>query len=114
MLINPGVTHQHSAWLDRLRPGGRLLLPLTGAMGATPGKGVMIKVTRGAPALPPWLVTFVVIYSGASVRDPQLEPLLGKAMASGALMKAKAVRRDVHAQSDYCVLHGNGVCLCLR
>ena len=29
MLINAGVTHPHPLWLDRLREGGRLVLPIT-------------------------------------------------------------------------------------
>jgi len=29
MLINAGVTHPHPLWLERLREGGRLVLPLT-------------------------------------------------------------------------------------
>src|SRR2546426_4130470 len=33
MLINAGVTHPHPAWLARLRDGGRMILPLTVAMG---------------------------------------------------------------------------------
>ena len=27
MLINAGVTHPHALWLERLREGGRLVLP---------------------------------------------------------------------------------------
>ena len=46
MLINAGVTHLYPPWLDRLREGGRLVLPLTVAMGATLGEGVVAKITR--------------------------------------------------------------------
>jgi len=113
MLINAGVTHLHPPWLDRLREGGRLVLPLTVAMGtasgATLGKGVA-KITRERGAFHAQVIAFVAIYSCTSVRDPELEPLLGKAIGTGALLKSKSVRRDPHAPADTCLLHGD-VCL---
>jgi protein-L-isoaspartate(D-aspartate) O-methyltransferase len=110
MLINAGGTHLHPPWLDRLREGGRLVLPLTVAMGTNLGKGVVAKITRERGGFPAQVISFVAIYSCASVRDPQLEPLLGKAIATGALLKLKSVRRDPHAPADTCLLHGD-VCL---
>ena len=32
ILVNAGVTHPLTAWLDALAPGGRIVLPLTGTM----------------------------------------------------------------------------------
>ncbi|MGA2589669.1 MAG: rRNA adenine N-6-methyltransferase family protein [Bryobacteraceae bacterium] len=110
MLINAGVTHPHPLWLDRLREGGRLLLPLTVAMGANLGKGMVALIVREQGGYSAKVVTFVAIYSATSLRDPQLEPLLGKALGTGALMKIKSVRRDAHEQADTCVLHGREVC----
>ena len=111
MLINAGVTHPHVAWLERLRAGGRLVLPLTVAMGATLGKGVVAKIVREPNGFSAQVITFVAIYSATSVRDPQLEPLLGKALSTGLLMKVKSVRLDPHEPADTCVLHAHGVCL---
>ena len=45
MYVNAGVTDPTSAWLDALRIGGRLVLPLT----ADSGNGLMLKVTRTGP-----------------------------------------------------------------
>jgi protein-L-isoaspartate(D-aspartate) O-methyltransferase len=112
MLINAGVTHPHPPWLERLREGGRLVLPLTVPMGATGlGKGVVAKIVRQHGSFSAQVITFVAIYSCTSVRDPQLVPLLGKALATGALLKLKSVRRDPHEPADTCVLHGGEVCL---
>jgi protein-L-isoaspartate(D-aspartate) O-methyltransferase len=111
MLINAGVTHPHPAWLEGLREGGRMVLPLTVAMGATLGKGMIAKIKRERGGFSACIVTFVMIYSCASVRDPQREPLLGKAMATGTLMKMKSVRRDAHEPAETCLLHGSDVCL---
>lgn len=111
MLINAGVTHPHPLWLDRLCMGGRIILPLTVPMGPTLGKGVMAKITREPGGFSARVVTFVAIYSCASVRDPQIEPLLGKAMVGGTLMKIRSLRRDVHAPEATCAVHSRDVCL---
>jgi protein-L-isoaspartate(D-aspartate) O-methyltransferase len=111
ILINAGVTHPLPAWLDGLGPGGRMILPLTVAMGPTLGKGVMAKITRENDEFSARIVTFVAIYSCASVRDPQLEPLLAKALSGGSLMKMKSVRRDLHEPDNTCLVHSRGLCL---
>jgi protein-L-isoaspartate(D-aspartate) O-methyltransferase len=111
MLINAGVTHPHPLWLDRLREGGRLVVPLTMATTPKLGIGVMVKIVRDSGGFSAQIVTSLAIYSCTGARDPQREPLLKAAMASGALMKMKSVRRDAHEQSDTCVLHGSDVCL---
>ncbi len=112
MLINAGVTHPHPPWLERLRVGGRLVLPLTVATaGTTVGNGVMARIVRMQDGFSAGVVTFVAIYSCTSVRDPQLEPLLARAIASRALLKMKWVRQDSHEQADSCLLHGREVCL---
>ena len=111
MLINAGVTHPLPLWLDRLRQGGRLLLPITMTMAPNLGKGVMLKIIRRPNGYATQLVNFVAIYSATSARDPQLDAVLGKALATGALMKVKSVRRDPHGIEDSCAVHGNDVCL---
>jgi len=112
MLINAGVTHPHVPWLDRLSEGGRMVLPLTFARGATGvGQGVMARIIRERGGFSAQVITYAAIYSCTSVRDPELEPLLGKALATGALQKLKSVRRDPHDQTDTCVVHRRDVCL---
>ena len=111
ILINAGVTHPHPLWLDRLRPGGRMILPLTVPMGPTLGKGVMARITREPEGFSAQVVTFVAIYSCASVRDSQIEPVLAKAMVGGTLMKIRSVRRDEHQSDQTCAVHGRDICL---
>jgi protein-L-isoaspartate(D-aspartate) O-methyltransferase len=111
MLINAGVTHPHPLWLERLREGGRLVLPLTMTATPTVGVGIMAKITRQGGAFSAELVSPVGIFSCTSVRDPQLEPLLAKALASRSLLKLKSVRLDAPAPAETCVVHGSGVCL---
>jgi protein-L-isoaspartate(D-aspartate) O-methyltransferase len=111
MLINAGVTLPLPAWLDRLQDGGRMIVPLTIPLGTTLGKGLIAKITREGGAFTARILSFVVIYTCASARDPQLDTALGKAMSSGALMKKIRVRRDAHTPEDTCIVHGTGVCL---
>jgi len=111
IFINAGVTHPHPIWLDRLADDGRLLLPLTIPMAPGLGKGMMVKIVRQEAAFAAKMATFVAIYSCTSVRDSQLEPLLGKSMSTGAMFKLKSLRRDQHDQSETCVVHAKEFCL---
>ena len=112
MLINAGVTHPLPAWLDRLRPGGRIVLPLTISMGTTGlGQGVMARITREANGYSARMVSFVAIFSCTNARDPAREPLLKNAFVTGNLLKMKSVRRDAHESAETCIIHGADVCL---
>jgi protein-L-isoaspartate(D-aspartate) O-methyltransferase len=114
ILINAGVTHPHRPWLDRLAEGGRMVVPITISLGATGlGKGVMTRITREASSEPKFsarVITLVAIYSCSSGRDARLEPLLGKAFTTGALMRMKSVRVDAHEAGETCIVHGSHVC----
>jgi protein-L-isoaspartate(D-aspartate) O-methyltransferase len=111
MLINAGVTHPSPLWLDRLRDGGRLVVPLTMTTTPTLGIGVMTKIVRRGSMLSAEIVTSIAIYSCKGMRDAQREPLLKTAIMSGGLMKMKSVRRDAHERTDDCVVHGADVCM---
>ena len=110
MLINAGVTHPHPLWLDRLREGGRLVLPITLATSETLGAGLMMKIVRSSNHFSAHGLTPVGIYSCKSVRDPELEPLVRNALVTQALLKVKSLRREAHEQEDTCLMHGKGVC----
>jgi len=110
MLINAGVTHPHPVWLDRLREGGRLVLPITLARSETLGAGLMIKIVRRSNHFSARGLTPVGIYSCKSVRDPELEPLVRNALVTQTLFKVQSLRRDPHEQEDSCIIHGKDVC----
>ncbi len=80
------------------------------AMGKSLGKGIMALIVRNGDTFTFKVITFILIYSCASVRDPQFEPLLGKAMASGAILKSSTIRRDNHEPGESCILHGHNIC----
>lgn len=83
MLINAGVTHSHSRWLENLNEHGGLLLPLTVAagmgMGANLGKGVMAKITREANGYRPQ-------------HQPHIEKSLHETVANRRLLRARSNR----------------------
>ena len=118
ILITAGVTHPHALWLERLREGGRLVLPLTIAVSPTIGPGVMLRCIRRRDGFAANLVSFVAIFNGVNLRDPELEaPLrvgIPKAMGSGAMAKLRSLRRDAHERDDSCLVHGPGLCLSSR
>jgi protein-L-isoaspartate(D-aspartate) O-methyltransferase len=112
IFINAGVTHPHPVWLERLSNRGRLVLPLTTGSGSVAGgAGVIARITRMANGFSASLVSFVGIYSCTSVRDPEMNAALAKAMATKALFKLKSVRTDLHQQDETCLAHRADVCL---
>lgn len=113
ILVNCGVTHPQTKWLQRLREGGRLVVPFTMAMNATIGQGVMTKITRSNGRFAAELVTPVAIFSGGSLRDSALQTQLLKGLTTGGLLKLKSVRVDAHEAGETCVVHTREVCLSL-
>jgi len=111
IFVNAGVTHPRSVWLDRLKPGGRLLAPLTFDTGGQAGKGGMLLVRREGDSYSAQFVTFVMIYSCTSLRDPELNSGLLKLMGGGKMFSVRSLRRDVHQADDTCLLHASDFCL---
>lgn len=114
VLINTGVTHPRDAWLDALAPSGRIVLPLTAAMGPAGniGKGLMILAARTSDpsVFDARLLTFVAIFSAVGLRDEERNAELGRALAKRPFGPISRLRRDTHERSDACWLHGPGFC----
>lgn len=111
MLINAGVTHPHPHWLRRLGENGHLVLPLTASVEArNVGTGVLVKITRRGNGFAAQVVSFVGIYSCTSLRDPELNAALGKALGTKALLKLKSLRTDPHEKVESCLAHTTGMC----
>jgi protein-L-isoaspartate(D-aspartate) O-methyltransferase len=81
--VSAGATGPMDAWLDCLRPGGRLLFPLTAAQGF----GAMLLVTRTAET--GFAASFVcqaAFIHCAGARDDETAAKLAEAFKTGALM----------------------------
>ena len=115
ILVNAGATHPRDEWLDALKPGGRLVLPLTVSMDprAPIGKGIVVLVSKDtdASSFGARMITFVAIYSGQAIRDVEMNVLLGQALARNAWPKLARLRRDRHEQVPSCWLHTDTFCL---
>jgi protein-L-isoaspartate(D-aspartate) O-methyltransferase len=113
ILVNAGVTHPQTEWLDALVDGGRLIIPLTAgipAMGPI-GKGVVALVTRrNAATFDARVLTFVAIYSAIGLRDDAINAQLGQALMRTPFPRLTRLRRDAHEPSEGCWLHGAGFC----
>jgi protein-L-isoaspartate(D-aspartate) O-methyltransferase len=115
ILVNAGVTHPLAWWLAALHPGGRIVLPLAGAMkgmGPTIGKGLLLALTRREDAtFDARVVTFIAIYLALGIRDEALGEQLGQAMAKMPFPPLKRLRRDTHEPQAGCWLHTPDWCL---
>ena len=116
ILVNAGATHPRAEWLDALRPGGRLLLPLT--VSAPAGAMPMWQVPNSNPGMLLFardgearFMGPIYIFDCAGARDPELEPALRSALFGGRWKDVHRVRRDPHPAGPDCIVHGAGSCL---
>jgi len=88
--INAGATGPLDLWLDALRPGGRLLFPLTPAEGA----GGMLLITRaGADSYDARFVCRALFIPCAGARDEETAKKLSEAFRRDDLKDVKSLRR---------------------
>jgi len=107
ILVNAGVTHPQPLWLDNLRVGGRLMLPLTNEQ----GKGLMLKVTHESSGWKAQFVSGLIIFDCVGGRDPHLSRRLAAGFSEGSWRSVQSIRRDSHDPDSSCWLHVSGACL---
>jgi protein-L-isoaspartate(D-aspartate) O-methyltransferase len=110
IVASAGATHPLTSWLDALKPGGRLLFPMTASR-----RGGMLLVTRDVEES--FAARFLcqvgfIDFSGA--RDPDTGRRLAAALARDLGQAVQSLRRDTHTKSRTCWLHGEGWCLSRR
>lgn len=108
--VNAGASRPLALWLDKLKPGGRLIMMLT----TDDWWGRILKVTRsdaglGAALLGP--CGFIPCVNG---RDALSATLLAAALARGDADTVRSLRRDAHDPDESCWMHGDGICLSRR
>ena len=89
--VNAGTSRPARAWLDALRPGGRLLFPLQGVS----RRGGMLLIRRGAGDAA-WSARFVSLASFIPLQDLPDEGRggLSEAFARGTLGAVRSIRFD--------------------
>jgi len=111
ILVNAGATHPRSIWLDSLRAGARLLLPLTATDDEGGTTGGVFKVTRQDVRFTASHVSRVEIFPCSGARDPELNDKLKEAFKRGDSQSVQSLRRDPHDIDDACWFHGESFCL---
>jgi len=118
ILVNAGVTHPLSTWLDALSARGRMIVPITATFGpvATIGKGPMLllSATSDRHRFTARPAGFVAIYSAFGIRDETMNASIGQALSRMPFAPVKSLRRDEHDADDTCWVHGQSVCLSLK
>ncbi|HXB20225.1 MAG TPA: hypothetical protein VNV88_02530 [Candidatus Solibacter sp.] len=108
--VNAGATAPLDTWLDALRPGGRLLFPLTPAEGpgGIPGAGAMLLVTHVSPSHFDARFLYPVMFiSCVGARDDETAKKLSEAFKRGDMKNVQSLRRNT-PPDESCWCSGNG------
>ena len=111
VVASAGATHPLLSWLDGLKPGGRLLFPMT----ATEGAGIILLVTREAEdGFAAHFLGRVEFIDFEGARNPAASRRLAAALGRDCGRAVQSLRRDQHTKDRACWLHGDGWCLSRR
>ncbi len=116
--VNAGATRPDGHWLDRLKRGGRLILPLTTDKGFGAGQpmeisrrgGVFRIESRDTDYAAEW-ISAVAIYPCAGARDPASEAALARAFKAGGWREVRSLRLTGDLAAERCWLQADGWCL---
>jgi protein-L-isoaspartate(D-aspartate) O-methyltransferase len=112
ILVNAGATEIRNCWLDQLRLGGRLPVPLTTSIPGMPvGLGHMLLIAREPRGYTAGFVSPVGIFHCVGARTEEGEQLLKQAFARGGQDLVRSLRREDHYPNDQCWFHRPGFCL---
>lgn len=105
--VNAGATGPADIWLDRLKDGGRMILPLT----TDEGYGAVFAITRNGDEFSVKWASSVAIYPCAGMRDRESERALAKAFDHGGWKHVTRLYRSNDVPDANCWLKGPGWCL---
>jgi protein-L-isoaspartate(D-aspartate) O-methyltransferase len=91
LYVNAGASSPLAIWLDALKPGGRLLFPMTGE----DGMGAMLLITRGEGTVWPARFLFQAQFVGCiGAQDAQASRRLAEAFRHRGWHKVKSLHRS--------------------
>jgi protein-L-isoaspartate(D-aspartate) O-methyltransferase len=116
--VNAGCTRPADSWLDRLKDGGRLILPMTsdqGFGGKTAANfasaGAVFRIERRADDYFATWISAVAIFPCAGSRDEVSERALAKAFAKKGWDRVTRLYRHQKIPAKRCWVAGPGWCL---
>lgn len=119
--VNAGTTHPADPWIERLREGGRLILPLTTRRGfnasddATPieRRGAVFRIERKGTAFSAKWISPVAIFPCEGARDDQAELALAAALDKGGWEEVTTFKYGATLPpAEDCWLRASDWCLC--
>ncbi|MDJ0786251.1 MAG: protein-L-isoaspartate O-methyltransferase [Myxococcota bacterium] len=115
VLVNAGVNEVPLRLVERLAPGGRLVLPLT-VDAPRHGVGMVLRIEERGGEHEARFVGTVGIYPCAAARSVEAEIRLRRAFARGPREPGavRSLRLDAHDETPSCWLHASGACLSQR
>jgi len=118
--VNAGATRPAEAWLDRLKDGGRLVLPLTTQRNfAAPGdvrrpSGAVFCITRRGDAFAADFIGAIGVFPCEGMRDEVSERALAAAFDKGGFERVKRLHRSADVAEDDCWVRAPGWSLTYR
>lgn len=116
ILVNAGATRPADIWLDSLKEGGRLILPLTagGYPNADIRNGAVFRIARHGGEFTAERISGVIIFPCEGMRNAASEAALASAFANGRAGEVtRLYRRDDVPEAD-CWVRGSGWALAYR
>ena len=107
ILVSAGATRPVDHWLDRLKDGGQLVLPLT----PDTGMGIIVDIRRRGERYFAKVLSPVMIYRCASARDAPSESALAAALRRGGQHAITRLYRDAAQPPENVWLQGENWCL---
>jgi protein-L-isoaspartate(D-aspartate) O-methyltransferase len=108
--VNAGVSRPAESWLDALRIGGRIILPLTVSLAAEHPmtRGVIFLIERQADHYSARCMSTTVIYPCVGARDEPSETALVEAFQKGGWDKVTRLYRTDAVPEERCWVHAPG------
>ncbi|PTQ12179.1 protein-L-isoaspartate O-methyltransferase [Sphingomonas oleivorans] len=111
--VNAGVSHPADLWLDNLRDGGRLLLPLTTNSNFSKPKltqlsGAVFLVQREGEEFQATFISQIAVYPCEGMRDEVSEKALVDAFQRPGIQNVRKLRRTEEVEDGNCWMKAPG------
>jgi len=112
--VNAGASRPADAWLDGLKEGGRLILPLTtarnfaGPLEFSRPSGAVFRITRRGGDYDADFVGPIAVFPCEGMRDEASEQVLAAAFDKGGYRDVKRLRRTDDVPGEDCWVKASG------